>query len=84
MSFIPGGGSNIFIAAGQTQFWVFTWGAGGWQGNTLIEPQPLGPGASLTCTPGDVHMSGASYAFDFSVTNSGPSGSIYDVQVSNN
>lgn len=84
MSFVPGGGSNIFIAPGQTQSFVFTWNNGGWQGNTLIQAQSLGQGASLVCAQSDVHMSGASYAFDFTVTNLGPFGSIYDVQVSNN
>jgi hypothetical protein len=35
MSSVPGGRSNIFIGAGQTQLWTFTLGSAGWQGNIL-------------------------------------------------
>jgi len=83
MSSIPGGGSNIFIATNQRQFWTLTIGVANWPGNVLIEAQPTGPGPSLTCTQPTARLSGEFYAFDFSVFNSGASG-LYNVQSSLN
>ena len=83
MSSIPGGGSNIFISAGQTQLWTFTLGSSGWQGNILIEAEPVAPGPSLECNQQGVRLAGQNYAFDFCVTNLGAAG-LYNVQVSAN
>jgi hypothetical protein len=83
MSSVPGGRSNIFIGAGQTQLWTFTLGSAGWQGNILIEADPIAPGPSLTCSQQGVRLSGVNYAFDFSVNNLGAAG-LYNVEVSAN
>jgi hypothetical protein len=85
MSFIGGGGANIFIANGQTQGWVWTWNNGGWQGNTLIEPQPLNTGASLAYAEGSVSLnSNGSYSLSFSIANHGPNSTFYNIQTSSN
>jgi hypothetical protein len=82
MSSIPGGGANIFIDAGQTQPWTLNLGTAGWQGNVLIEAQPLSPQVTLTCVQEDVEQSGGIYLFSFAVKNTGKSGAIYNIQVS--
>jgi len=85
MSFIPGGGSNIFIGNGVTQGWTFTWGSSGWQGNTFNEPQPLNTGASMSYTNESVSRNNnGTYAFSFSFTNHGPNSTFYNIQTSNN
>ncbi len=84
MSFIPGGGANIFIASGQTQGWVFTWNSPGWQGNTFFQPEPLNTGASLTFTAGAVRRNNnGTFRFNFSFSNNGPNNTFYNIQVSN-
>ena len=66
MSFIGGGSSNIFIAAGQTQFWTWTWNFLGWSGNTFNQPEPLNTGASLRYSAGSVSRnSNGTFSFSF-------------------
>ena len=85
MSFIGGGGSNIFIADGQSQGWIFTWNNGGWQGDTFNEPQPLNTGASLAYSAGSVSLNNnGTYSFDWSVTNNGPNSTFYNIQTASN
>src|SRR5579872_6648356 len=85
MSFIGGGGSNILISPGQTQNWVWTWGGAGWQGNTLLEPQPLSPQATLTYQAGSVTLNAnGTYSFAWSVTNNGPFATLFNIQTSSN
>jgi len=85
MSFIGGGGANIFIGANATQNWSFTWNNSGWQGNTLVEPQPLNTGASLEYTAGSVSLnSKGSYSFSWSLKNNGPNSTFFNIQTSSN
>ena len=85
MSFIPGGGGNIFIASGQTQGFTFTWGSSGWQGNTFFQGQPLNTGAALSFTAGAVRRNNnGTFSFDFSIRNNGPNSTFYNIQTSNN
>ena len=85
MSFIGGGGANIFIANGQTQGWVWTWNNGGWQGNTLLEPQPLNTGASLAYTAGSVALnSNGTYSLAWTLRNNGPNSTFFNIQTSSN
>lgn len=85
MSFIGGGGSNIFIGNGVTQGWTFTWNNGGWQGNTFNQPQPLNTGASMSYTNGSVSRNNnGTYSFSWSATNHGPNNTFYNIQTSNN
>jgi hypothetical protein len=58
---------------------------GGWQGNTLIQTQPLNTGAGLAVTQSSVHRnSNGTYGFDYSVRNNGPNSTFFNVQVSSN
>ncbi len=85
MSFIGGGGANIFIGNGASQGWIFTWGGGGWQGNTLMEPQPLNTGADLAYTAGSVSLNNnGTFSFSWSLTNNGPNSTFFNIQTSNN
>jgi hypothetical protein len=85
MSFIAGGGANIFIGNGQTQGWVFTWNNGGWQGDTFNQPQPLNTDASLTSSEESVSMNNnGTYSFSYSVTNNGPNTTFYNLQTGSN
>jgi hypothetical protein len=85
MSNITGGGANVYIAAHTSQYWTITWNNGGWQGNTLVEPQPLNTGASLAYTAGSVHLnSNGTYSFGVNITNNGPNSTYFNVQVSSN
>jgi hypothetical protein len=84
MSFIPNGGSSIFIGNDTTQTWIFTWFFLGWSNDTFIQPQPLNTGASMSYTDPSVSMnSGGEYSFTFSVTNDGPNTTFYNLQVAN-
>lgn len=81
MSFIGGGGANIFIADGQSQGWTFTWSNAGWQGNNLNEPQPLNTGASLAYSAGSVSLnSDGTYSYSWSVKNNGPNSTFFNIQ----
>ncbi len=85
MSFIAGGGANIFIGNGVTQGWIFTWRNAGWQGNTFNQPQPLNTGASMSYTEESVSLnSDGTYSFLYFVTNNGPNTTFYNLQTSNN
>jgi len=85
MSFIGGGGSNIFIGAHATQNWIWTWNNSGWQGNTFNEPQPLNTGAALAYTAGSASLnSNGTYSFSWSVKNNGPNTTFYNIQTSSN
>lgn len=84
MSFIPGGGANIFIASGVAQSFTFTWHGSGWKGNTFVQGQPLNTGASLAFTAGAVRRNNnGTFSFDFSIRNNGPNSTFYNVQISN-
>lgn len=83
MSFIPSGGSNVFIGNGVTQPWIITWNSSGWQGNSMIQPQPLNTGASMIYSDPSVSLnSNGTYAFSFTFTNNGPNSTQYNFQVS--
>ena len=83
MSSIPGGGGNIFIGAGQPQFWVDTFNNAGWPGNVVLEAQPLNTGASMSFTvPSASLNSNGTYSYSFSVRNNGPNSTFYNLQVS--
>jgi hypothetical protein len=42
MSVVFPGCSNITISpGGPPQYWIFTWNDPGWQGITILQPQPL-------------------------------------------
>jgi len=85
MSSISNGGGDLFIASGATAYYTTTWGDGGWQGNTLIECQPLNTGASLDTVLGNVHLNAnGTYGFAFSVRDNGPNSTYFNVQVSSN
>jgi hypothetical protein len=76
--------SNIFISNGQTQTWITTWNNGGWQGDTIVQPQPLNTGASMSYSdPSAAKNSNGTYSFSYSVTNHGPNSTFYNLQVSN-
>jgi hypothetical protein len=86
MSSIPNGGGNLFIASGQT-FGGFniTWNNGGWQGNTIIEAQPLNTGAALSTSLGSSTLNNnGTYTFGFSLTNHGSNSTFCNIQVSSN
>jgi hypothetical protein len=85
MSFVPNGGGNIFIGNGVTQGWVFTWGNGGWQGNTFFEPQPFNTGSAMSSAVGSATLNNnGTFSFSFSITNHGPNSTFYNIQASNN
>lgn len=85
MSFIPGGGANLFIANGATQNWIFTWGSSGWQGNTIFQGDAQNTGAGLSFTAGAIRRNNnGTFSFDFSVRNNGPNSTFYNIQASNN
>src|SRR5437868_15235432 len=68
MSFIPGGGANIFIANGQSQGFTFTWSSSGWHVTTFFQGEPQNTGASLALTSGDTRRyNDGTFSFDFSV-----------------
>jgi hypothetical protein len=83
MSSIPGGGASIFIAAGTTQGWIFTFGGAGWGGNVIVEAQPLNTGASMSFTvPSASLNSNGTYSFSYTIRNSGPNSTFYNHQLS--
>lgn len=74
---------NIYIAPGQRHNWVTHWNSAGWQGDTFVQPMPRNTGASMTYTDPSVSMSADNtYAFSYSVSNSGPNSTYYDLQLS--
>jgi hypothetical protein len=74
--------ANIFISIDQTQSWTATWTDSGWQGNFIVQPQPLNPGASMSYTNPSVSMGFRHpLSFSFSVTNHGE-GTFYNLQIS--
>ena len=85
MSQVVGGGANLFIGTGQTQNWVVTWNNSGWQGNALIEPQPLNTGASLAYTEGSVNLNNnGTFGTSVVIKNNGPNNTFYNLQISSN
>jgi len=85
MSFIPNGGNNIFIAANTNGNWWFRWNNTGWQGNTLVEAQPLNTGASIVCTPGNISLDqNGRYTFWTNIRNVGPNSTFFNMQTSSN
>jgi hypothetical protein len=74
---------NIFIGSGQTQCWVTTWNNAGWQGNTIVQPQPLNTGASMSYTDPSVSLNNnGTYSFSYCVTDNGPNNTFYNLQIS--
>lgn len=85
MSSIPNGGGNQFVSAGGTYHATVTWNNGGWQGNTLVEAQPLNTGAGLTVVQGNIGLnSNGHYGFAYSVKDNGQNYTYFNVQVSSN
>jgi len=83
MSSVFNGGSNVFIGAGATNGWVFTWNSGGWQGNTLDQPQPLNTNANMSYTnPTVSRNSNGTYSFSWDAVNHGPNSTFYNIQTS--
>jgi hypothetical protein len=85
MSFVGNGGTGIYIYIGATQNWAWTWYTPGWQGNTMLQPQPTNtPNATLSYTTPTVTLNpDGTYSFNWSVTNPGLQGSLYyDIQTS--
>jgi hypothetical protein len=50
MSSIPSGRANSYMAAhwNNAQHYI-NWDNSGWQGNTLVQAQPLNTGAQMVC-----------------------------------
>jgi hypothetical protein len=85
MSSIPNGGANIFIAANTSGNWFVRWNNSGWQGNTLVESQPLNTGANMVNTPGSIDLdSSGRYTFWTNIRNAGPNSTFFNLQVSSN
>jgi hypothetical protein len=76
---------NIFIANGQSQGWITTWNNSGWQGDTIIQPQPLNTGASMVYegTESISLNSNGQYSFTYTVKNNGPNSTFYNLQIAN-
>lgn len=78
MSFPVAQITDVYIGEGWTTDWYWTWGAQGWQGNTFLQAQPVGPvptgstqqSPGLVSTPGPVylHLNGT-YSFWVTVAN---------------
>jgi hypothetical protein len=77
MSVVFPGGHNITISPGQTQQWIFTWNDPGWQGITILQPQPLierlwldysETTVTYNASP-DFSNLGGTYSFTLNVTN---------------
>jgi hypothetical protein len=81
-------GSPLSIAPQETHNWTWTWTHQGWQGNTVIQPQPLQPyGVSLSCTIGSITANqDGSYTINFSVSSGSISAeaATYNIQISLN
>jgi hypothetical protein len=74
---------NIFIASNATQCWVTTWNNSGWQGNTIVQPQPFNTDASMSYTDPSITVNvDGTYSFSYCVTNNGPNDTFYNLQVS--
>jgi hypothetical protein len=74
--------SSIYIGSGQTQGWVVTWNSPEWQGDTIVQPEPLTPEAPISYTNPEVSLTfNGCFAFSFSVTNRGPVPGFYDLQL---
>jgi hypothetical protein len=85
MSSIPNGGNGITMSPNQTRGFTLTWDNGGWQGNTLIQPQATSPpGATLSFSDPTVTFNegNGTYSFGFSVTNDNPFVVVFNAQVS--
>jgi len=93
MSFVPGGGYNIWIQAKKSGDWWYKHGRPGWPGNTIIQAQPvpapgslspyLGTGAELVCVPGKIVFDKyGTYTFWTKITNQGSSDTWFNLQVS--
>jgi hypothetical protein len=82
MSQVAGGLGNVYIGAHTTQYWNTWWNNGGWQGLTLIQPQPLNTGASMAWTVPAVSLNNSGqYVYSYSFTNNGPNSTYYNAQI---
>jgi hypothetical protein len=85
MSQIPTGGQNIFIAQNTNGNWGVRWNNSGWQGNTLVEAQPLNTGAALVCTSGSISVDQhGNYTFWTNIRNPPGNSTFFNLQVSSN
>lgn len=84
MSQIAGGGANIFMAAHASgNFWV-RWNNSGWQGNTVVQAQPLNTGAAMVCVPGSITRdSSGNYTFWTNISDTSGNSTFFNLQVSN-
>ncbi len=75
--------SGAYLAPHASAGWTTHWNNSGWQGNTLIEPQPLNPSATLTWTIPSVTLNtNGTYSFGYSVTNVSAAATTYNLQIS--
>jgi hypothetical protein len=79
MSFPVAQITDVYIGEGWITNWYWQWGAQGWQGNTFLQAQPVGPvptgivqqSPGLVSTPGPVYLNlDGTYTFWVNVTNS--------------
>jgi hypothetical protein len=85
MSSIPNGGGGITILSGAKRGFTLTWDNGGWQGNTILQPQATSPpGVTLSFSEGSVvfNEGNGTYGFNFSVTNDAQVPVVFNAQVS--
>ena len=84
MSQIPNGGNNIFMGAHTSGNWWVRWNSSGWQGNVLVEAQPLNTGAAMVSTPGTIDLEGnGQYTYWTNIKNNGNNSTFFNLQVSN-
>jgi len=72
------------MAANTSGYFWLNWNNGGWQGNTLVQAQPLNTGAGMVCTPGSINLNAnGTYTFWTTIANTGPNSTYFNMQVSN-
>lgn len=84
MSQIAGGGANVFMSAHTNGNFFVTWNSSGWQGNTIVQAQPLNTGAAMVCTPGTINLNGnGTYTFWTNIADTSGNSTFFNLQVSN-
>lgn len=84
MSQIPSGGANIFMAGHTNATFGIRWNNSGWQGNTLVQAQPLNTGAAMVCTQGAINRdSSGNYSFNANIADTSGNSTFFNLQVSN-
>lgn len=76
-------GADVYMTSAGTQSWTWTWDDAGWQGNTIIQPQPNSRyTATMSYTNPTVNVNvNGQYQFSFSIT--ADRAVLYNLQVSN-